>query len=116
MSTRHWQDPINLILGLWVLISPWVLAYTASSNATGNAVVVGILVAVAGLLATTQWQMWEEWAELVLGIWLIISPWVLGFSDVKSATYNDVILGIVIAVLGAWSLATTRNPGGLSNA
>jgi hypothetical protein len=116
MSARHWQDPVNLILGLWVLISPWVLGFTASSNATGDAVVVGILVALAGLLATTRWQMWEEWAELVLGIWLIVSPWVLGFSDLKSATYNGVILGIVIAVLGAWSLVNTRNPGRLSNA
>jgi SPW repeat len=27
ISIKHWQDPVNLILGLWLIVSPWALKY-----------------------------------------------------------------------------------------
>ncbi len=38
--------------------------------------------------------------QVVLGIWLIISPFALGFREVTSMTINDVILGAIVAILG----------------
>lgn len=32
--------------------------------------------------------MWARWTNLILGIWLVISPWVLGY-DYAVATYNS---------------------------
>ncbi len=43
-----------------------------------------------------------SWATLVAGLWLIIAPWVLTFADsVPKARANDLVLGIVIASMGA---------------
>ncbi len=38
--------------------------------------------------------------QILLGIWLIVSPFALGFREITSMTVNDVILGVVVAILG----------------
>jgi len=35
-----------------------------------------------------------------LGIWLIVSPFVLGFREVASMTINDLVLGAIVTILG----------------
>ena len=54
MNVKHWQDPVNLVLGLWMLVSPWVLAYQAETNPTWNAVALGILIAASALGLVAQ--------------------------------------------------------------
>ena len=49
----EWEEWINLLLGLWVLAAPWALAFADNAGATGNHVVVGIVVAV--LAAIELW-------------------------------------------------------------
>jgi hypothetical protein len=111
-SIKHWQDPLNLILGLWMIVSPWVLQHQANTQATSNAVILGILIALAALVALFKVMAWEEWANVVLGIALLISPWVLGFSTLMAAMWNAVIVGIVVAVLALWALGTDKDIGG----
>jgi hypothetical protein len=38
--------------------------------------------------------------QVVLGIWLIVSPFALGFREVASMTINDLILGAIVTILG----------------
>jgi hypothetical protein len=41
-----------------------------------------------------------SWANFVLGLWLVIAPFALRYSTVPAAaTWNSVIVGIVVAVL-----------------
>jgi hypothetical protein len=40
-----------------------------------------------------------SWINFILGLWLIIAPFVLHFSNNQVATWNSVIVGIVVAVL-----------------
>ena len=119
-SIKHWQDPLNLILGIWMIVSPWALRYQTdmtlnavmSNAATSNAVILGILIAAAALIALFRVMAWEEWANVVLGVWLVISPWALGFSSLATAMWNAVIVGIVVAVLALWALGTDKDIGG----
>jgi len=112
MSIKHWQDPINLILGIWMIVSPWVLGYSMEATPTWNAVILGILIGVAALFALYRVMAWEEWGNVVLGLWLLISPWVLSFSSIRSAMSNAVIVGIVVAILALWALGTDKSIGG----
>ena len=41
----------------------------------------------------TQWQDWISW---ILGIWLCISPWALGFSGDAASTQNAVVVGFLL--------------------
>jgi hypothetical protein len=44
---------------------------------------------------------WLSGINALFGIWLIISPWVLGFTHTTNVTVSCVISGIVVLVLGA---------------
>ena len=42
---------------------------------------------------------WQDWASLALGVWLVVAPWVVGFSGNEAATWNGVLLGVAVIVL-----------------
>lgn len=44
------------------------------------------------------------WTALVIGTMMIISPWVLGFSDISLAKWCNIVLGLVLVVASAWKL------------
>ena len=48
----------------------------------------------------------------MLGVWLAISPWLLGFNGFGAAMWNVLIVGIVVAVLALWTLGTDKDIGG----
>jgi hypothetical protein len=52
---QMWAEWLSLIAGAWMFISPWVVGFAANSVALWNALIVGVLVAIAAL-------------------WLIIAP------------------------------------------
>jgi SPW repeat len=95
-------DGINVVLGALLFISPWVFSYAGQGLAAWSAWIGGIVVAILAIAALVRFAEWEEWINVVLGVWLVIAPWVLGFSAVAAATWSHVILGIVIAALAAW--------------
>lgn len=109
---KHWQDPVNLALGLWMMASPWILSYAVERRPTGNAVIFGFLIAALALAALFKVMAWEEWVSVALGAWLAVSPWVVGFSGLAAAMWSAVIVGIVVAVLALWALGTDKDIGG----
>jgi hypothetical protein len=48
--------------------------------------------------------MIENWTELVIGIIMIVSPWVLGFSDISLAKWCNVLIGLLLVIMGAWAI------------
>ena len=112
VNVKHWQDPVSVIAGLWLAVSPWVLAYQTETRPMWNAVILGGLIALIALYALYRVFAWEEWANLLLGVWLLVSPWVLGFSALQVITLNAVIVGALVGALAFWALATDRDIGG----
>ena len=94
---------LNIIAGLWLVLAPFILNYTGSPRV--NDIVVGLIVAVVGVIRTlaVERTAWISWVNIILGIWLIVAPFFLGYSGVSSALWNDVILGIIVAALSGWS-------------
>lgn len=44
---------------------------------------------------------WPDVANFLLGLWLVASPWVLGYAGETTAAWNVYIFGAAIAVLAA---------------
>jgi hypothetical protein len=95
-----------------MLASPWVLGYQGEMNPTWNAVILGILIAAVAVFALFRVMAWQEWANVALGLWLAVSPWILGFSALVPAMWYALIVGCVVAALALWALATERDIGG----
>ncbi len=51
---------------------------------------------------------------IIAGLWLILSPFILGFTMLRSSMWNAVIVGIVIAALAAMRLYGARRHSWLS--
>tara|TARA_Y100000310_G_scaffold345471_1_gene465350 strand:+ start:1049 stop:1213 length:165 start_codon:yes stop_codon:yes gene_type:complete len=47
---------------------------------------------------------WHHWTILGLGIWLVASPWILGFAKVNLAMWNVVVVGVIIGLLALWNM------------
>lgn len=106
---KHWQDPVNVMLALWLIASPWVLEFTGDTVATTATVVIGVALAAAALGATLVPRAWEEWAEAVLGFALIVSPVVLGFTATRNAMLSAFMTGVVVLVLSLWVLYVDKD-------
>ncbi len=112
MSIKHWEDPVNLILGLWLVISPWVLGFQNELNPMWSMVILGALIGLIAVVAVFRVMAWEEWANLLLGLGVAVSPWILGFSGVVLAMWNALLVGAVVAALALWALGTDKDIGG----
>lgn len=106
----RFQDWINLVLGAFLILSPWLFGFADQTMAAWNSWIAGIVVAALSVAALVRFAEWEEWVNVAIGIWILVSPWVLGFSGVSAAMWTCVVLGIVIAAMAAWEAWTTRHP------
>ena len=96
---RHWEDWINILLGLWLWLSPWALQFAGEDRAAAaNAVLVGTLLVFAEALILSAFEPWEEWIGAGIGAWLIASPWVLGVTD-PMARADFIAVGALVLVL-----------------
>ena len=59
-----------------------------------------------------QWRLarWQDWANLVLGAWVFISPWVFGsaYSAGGANSWNSWITGVIIFLAAGWAIAQPR--------
>ena len=103
-------DVINLLLAACLVLAPWIFKFTDVALASRNAWVCGTAIGLAAIAAIVTYSEWEEWASLLLGLWLVISPWVLGFhATALSAMRVDVAIGIAVAVFAAGRLWLMRH-------
>jgi hypothetical protein len=98
------QDWINLVLAVCLFISPWVIGFVVEATPSWNAWVVGAVLAVLALATLSMFAEWEEWVNFILGLWLVASPWILGFAANMDAMWTHVIMGILVAAVSAWAV------------
>ncbi|OGA23062.1 MAG: hypothetical protein A3I01_17555 [Betaproteobacteria bacterium RIFCSPLOWO2_02_FULL_65_24] len=105
MRTKRWQDWVELLLGVWLVVSPWVVGYTDIEAARLNAVILGIAIVVYSVIELGVPKAWEEWVSAAMGLWLVVSPFVLNFSQQAAATWNAIVIGALILVFALWALS-----------
>lgn len=92
---------LNFIAGVYLFISGWIGGMNAGN--TWNSIIFGIIVAI---LAASRFAgatgPWASWVDALIGVWLIISPWVYGYSG-TSWEWNSIVVGVIMLILGVWS-------------
>jgi hypothetical protein len=111
-AMKHWQDPVNVFLGAWLVLSPWIVGYADDRTILYTFVLTGALLVAAAIGAIVVPKAWEEWVEVGLGVWLMASPWVVGFDARMAAMQNALFTGLVVTVLALWVLGTDDAYGG----
>lgn len=44
----------------------------------------------------------RNWIQLVIGVWLIVSPWLLGFSSITVMKWGNMIAGLILVLINVW--------------
>jgi hypothetical protein len=96
----------NIVLGIWVALSPFVLGFRNVAGRWSN-VAVGIALILVALAGTWGDEAFEG-LVVPLGAWVFISPFILGFST-GAFLANNVVLAFVVIAAGAMSDAL-RSP------
>ena len=111
---KHWRresalDLYNLLLAAVLLAAPWLFTLT---NSVGKLDLwaSGAAIAAISLAALVAFASWEEWANLLLGLWLIASPWLLGFTHTR-AMHFSIGIGCVVAFLACLSFGCCMRQG-----
>ncbi len=107
MTTQKSLSWLVALAGLWEIAAPFVFGATATTAFLWDALIVGAVLVVLGAWAALSNQEGTDrgldWLNAILGVWLIVAPFVLGYTGITAALWNDVVVGIVVAALGAWA-------------
>jgi len=110
MKTAKTLSWIVVLFGLWEAVAPFSLGYSATTAALWDAVIIGVaLIVLAGWAALVNQEgtiKTLNWTNAVLGLWLIIAPFILAYSGATTALWNDIIVGVVVAALAGWAALT----------
>src|SRR5712671_493140 len=101
-TNAKYCDVANLILGAILFVSPWIFKFYAG-KVSENAYIAGIVIAILAIAALAAFAVWEEWLNLIVGLWALVSPWVLGFQGTTAMTVH-VVIGAAVAILAAIEL------------
>lgn len=105
-ATERRQNPwpawLTAIVGAWVLLSPFLLGFSGVTAGLWNNLLAGVLLAVFALWAHFGQRPQVYWADVVVGIWLVLSPFLLGFSGETTALWNNLITGVLGGAFGLW--------------
>jgi hypothetical protein len=104
---------LSLLTGLWVAVSPVFLTLQhGGANANVANVIAGLAAAGIGAFALASPRGFPglQFAGLVLGVWVIISPFILAakFAVATPMYWSNTFSGGVLALLALAGLATLR--------
>src|SRR5258707_14384885 len=108
---RTWEDWCGMLLGVLIVLSPWLptqssheLVDTERGHMILNTFVIGIVVFGLAQLEYVALQRWEEVAAIFVGLWLIASPYVFGYSGDGLLRFYHTTLGGLVLLLAALQL------------
>lgn len=111
--TQRWQDFATLLLGLWLIASPRLMgtAWTGGFDLAhaGSDLWSGIIVFVISLvLLSFPRFIAAEVINMIVGLWVFLSPWLLGFTERSRAAWNAWVVGALVVLLALWAFQTMR--------
>jgi hypothetical protein len=129
----QWQHAANFLLGVFLIVSPWVLGYVDQPAAALNASVVGVLIALVAASALVAYddprangtnkrglgkvapRLAEEWFAAIFAAWLIVSPSVLGYATVQAASWTHFAVGVFVIILALWAAIVAQRADGAAS-
>ena len=104
MNVR-WQDWVVITLGCWLTVSPWGIAYSLNKGATINSLVLGVVLVLFNLIFVCRLKdEGQEVFNIMLGIWLIFSPYTLNLLTDKVPMLNAIAIGSVNITIALWEI------------
>jgi hypothetical protein len=89
-----WARLHNILIGIWLMASPGIFPDSYGPHVYVNNRVLGPIVIALALTALHEALRGLRWVNLVIGCWLLLAPWVLGYNELP--TVNGMITGVLL--------------------
>jgi hypothetical protein len=93
-------DVVNLLLGILLFFAPWMFDFV-STVASENAWLSGALISLLATAAITAFDAREQRLNLLVGLWVAASPWLLGL---HAEMHIHLIVGLLLVALVLFEL------------
>jgi hypothetical protein len=98
-----------MVLGALIVVSPWFPiqeqpTIVGHQTMILNAVAVGLVVFGLSQLEYVALQRWQEVTTILIGLWFIASPYIIGYSGEGFLRVYHSSLGAVVVLLGVLQL------------
>jgi len=100
---------ITGILGLFLVMAPFVLGYSMDVTAMWSSIILGLAVIVLSAIKGFVHNMaarWEYWLVAIMGVLAIVAPFVLNFRTQPQPLEASIILGAVVIVVAGYQLVS----------
>ena len=121
---NRWQDWAILFVSIWFFFSPWILQFghavpTADvggaapsvHRAAWDAWIAGAVVFLVALSAIGRFEVWQERLNTLIGFWVFIAPWILGFAGapLAPAAWDHWVCGAIICLCALANYVNLRD-------
>jgi hypothetical protein len=97
--TPRWHKWATVLLGAYLFVAPWILGTSGDKASSANAWIVSACIVVTTLrVPIVSGPRAAELIRVGLGVWLLASPFALGFAG-SGAAWNVWIVGALILTL-----------------
>ena len=98
-------------LGIWLLASPYFLGYQPWTGARiidglFGPLIIGMAITRLAFWAPRYW--WVSFGNVVFGLWVAITPFVLGYYHSLPALINNVVVGLLVALFAVTGILRQR--------
>lgn len=99
---------VRLGLGTLLVISPWLCGYAHERVPATTAILGGTILARLGLSGLIRPRPWIAPLSALIAAWILLEPWLLGFSGESAAAIPHWIAGILTLGLHAGEAGALR--------
>ena len=109
MQEKQWQYGMTLVFGLLLLAMPLLLRFNSELPVRSwDFYVIGVLTAACAAAGLHLRSKAAAWLTPALGVWMFVSPWVLGFASHVEARNSAWVLGGMVFLMSLWALLERR--------
>ena len=102
---KRWQDWGNVALATTLFLAPWLFGTSGDGASSWNAWISGLLIGSVALWALASPNAKAaQWTNIVIGAWVLIAPFALGFTGVTEAAWTAFLIGAGVLTMAIWVL------------
>jgi len=95
-----------VLSGLWQIVAPFLLNFADNQMVMRNSIVSGIALALFAGLGAYGRGRWSRsavsawnWLACLTALWLLISPFILGYREIESASWSAIVVGLLSVII-----------------